>query len=373
MSVNLERHADTLVAAKRSDDRARLVHESRVLSRLHHPGVIEHIKLLDTEPPALLTAWAGTDTWARRTPSTASEACEALAALAATLTDLHDAGVSHRELSPEHVIIANDGRPILCGLGGSGPASPEGIANDTEGLKGLVEHLRSSMDDSRSGVLTDLFDQLNDPTTNLVDFIRLASTSGGSATTPTVGPNRQRPTLVASATAVLILIFVLTVGLRIGGAGDSSAIVHSTNARPDLPSVSVLVPSTTTTISTVDGLHALGETPANAAPTTTIHGEPSTAIGLIEHGGRRYGLGSTGDVVVQGDWNCNGEDTPAILQISSGRVAVFDAWPAPNRQQIPAFTSTPLDAESLMADHVNGCDILRAIGPYGSTIIGIHP
>ncbi len=372
MSVNLERHAETLVAAKRTADPERLIHESAVLDGLRHPGIVEHIGLLETDPPTLLTAWAGTDTWARRTPSTPARACEALASLAATISDLHDAGVSHRGISPEHVIVANDGRPILCSLGRSGPADPEGVATDIEALKQLVDHLRSSMDVARSGALSELAEQLSNPRRDLAGFIRLASSHSDPVDTSPAEPRRPRRVAITSASAVLLLVVA---GVTVGVVGhptippaavESTAIVAGSSSQTGAAD-----PPATTPVPTRP--HTDVTRTPGGVPTTTIEMASAPTVNVVEHDGRSYGVGSSGDVVVTGDWNCDGVITAAVLQVSTGRVAVFDDWPAPNRQQTPAFTSAQRDAVSLMTEHVDGCDVLRAVSPYGSTIIGIDP
>jgi len=93
---------------------------------------------------------------------------------------------------------------------------------------------------------------------------------------------------------------------------------------------------------------------------------------VVEHAGRRYGLGSPDDVVVVGDWDCDGDPTPAILQLATGRVAVFNRWPNAGESLLPSFVGDSIDSNSLMADHVGACDVLRAVGPYGSTILTLE-
>jgi hypothetical protein len=43
-------------------------------------------------------------------------------------------------------------------------------------------------------------------------------------------------------------------------------------------------------------------------------------------GDRRYEVGRPGDLVVIGDWDCDGAATPAVLRPASGEVFVFAAW-----------------------------------------------
>lgn len=48
--------------------------------------------------------------------------------------------------------------------------------------------------------------------------------------------------------------------------------------------------------------------------------------GVIRAGWRRWAVGSAGDVVALGDWNCDGATTPAVLRPETGGVFVFDLW-----------------------------------------------
>lgn len=48
--------------------------------------------------------------------------------------------------------------------------------------------------------------------------------------------------------------------------------------------------------------------------------------GVIRAGWRRWAVGSAGDVVALGDWNCDGATTPAVLRPQTGGVFVFDLW-----------------------------------------------
>ena len=43
-----------------------------------------------------------------------------MASLATTVADLHDMGIVHGAIVPEHVLVAPDGRPVLCGFGSAG-------------------------------------------------------------------------------------------------------------------------------------------------------------------------------------------------------------------------------------------------------------
>ena len=48
------------------------------------------------------------------------------ASLAQTLADLHQLGVSHGNLLAEHVVLTDDGTPVLCSFADAGVAGPSG-------------------------------------------------------------------------------------------------------------------------------------------------------------------------------------------------------------------------------------------------------
>ena len=90
---------------------------------------------------------------------------------------------------------------------------------------------------------------------------------------------------------------------------------------------------------------------------------------IITHLGRRYGVGQLGDVAILGDWTCDGEVTMALLQPSTGLVAVFATWPAPSERLEADYVTVIEGAVDLRNDPIDGCDHLRVIHAGGSTLI----
>ncbi len=93
--------------------------------------------------------------------------------------------------------------------------------------------------------------------------------------------------------------------------------------------------------------------------------EPGT---VLEHGGRLYGVGAPGDFVETGDWDCDGEPTPAIVRPSTGDVVLFDAWPAPNQSiamPVRWEVHAPTGAEAVAH---GSCDLLRVYTSAGSRL-----
>ena len=111
--------------------------------------------------------------------------------------------------------------------------------------------------------------------------------------------------------------------------------------------------------------------PTLIPPTPTPPGDAAAHQrgAIVEHGGSRYLVGTAGDFVATGDWDCDGEPTPAIIRPSTGHVVLFDTWPAagqsvamPVRWQV----ETPTGAEAVTH---GPCDLLRVYTPAGSRLL----
>jgi hypothetical protein len=113
-----------------AEEAARLAREAEQLETARHPGVVELVGVDGSGVGSmLLTAHVEGPTLALVGPLPLEEAAGLLAALATTLADLHDLGVVHGAVAPEHVIVGAGGRPVLCGLAyGGRSGEPPGPA-----------------------------------------------------------------------------------------------------------------------------------------------------------------------------------------------------------------------------------------------------
>ena len=89
----------------------------------------------------------------------------------------------------------------------------------------------------------------------------------------------------------------------------------------------------------------------------------------MEHRGRRYAIGVPGDIVLAGDWDCDGVRTPSIVRPGTGAVVLFDAWPDPGatismpiRWQIAGLSDARVEAQG-------SCDVLRVRTASGSHLL----
>jgi hypothetical protein len=107
--------------AESATEAARLRREADLLDVATHPGLVEPLGFDDGPRPVLRTAYVGaalSDIDALEVEEVAGVA----AAVATTLADLHGIGLVHGAVSPSHVLLDDDGRPVLCGLGYGGLA-----------------------------------------------------------------------------------------------------------------------------------------------------------------------------------------------------------------------------------------------------------
>ena len=123
-STSIEVHATHgIVVVKRSTDPAgleRLRREATVLDAARHPGVVDLVeRRSDDGHPVVMTRWVGPLSLAATGRLPIDQVAATVAALSETVADLHELGLVHRNLRSEHVLLATDGRPVLCGFGGA--------------------------------------------------------------------------------------------------------------------------------------------------------------------------------------------------------------------------------------------------------------
>ncbi len=146
-----------------------------------------------------------------------------------------------------------------------------------------------------------------------------------------------------------------------GGAPDHTATGgapdHTATGRP-------------TTGSDATGRDATGaDNPAyTSLSATEPGGSAEPAAGLIhDRDGRRYAIGTEGDLVVIGDWDCDGVATPAIARPGTGQVAMFDRWPPPEA------TISESDASARrVVDDLIGVELERGDGPGACDRLRVH-
>ncbi len=97
------------------------------------------------------------------------------------------------------------------------------------------------------------------------------------------------------------------------------------------------------------------ECPPVAPPTADVDGdgcpEALSAHGtIVDAGVARWSLGEEGDHVALGDWDCDGQATPALLRPATGDVFVFDGWAAAGEPLTVAPTARVEGAAGIRAE-----------------------
>jgi hypothetical protein len=363
-SVTVSRIGERLVVVKAAegDSAERIRSEARILQALDHPGLVQVVDVDDGEDSVVLrTAFAGPDTWASRPLDDPLARAAGIAAVAAIVADMHDRGVTHGSLTADHVIRGDDDRPILCSLSRSRGDGPVERGADIEALAMLIEQ-PPLPDGSAAAALGALARRMRaggcDAPAVVAEANRIAAGNGHHSG----GADRRRQMVGAAVVVAVAAGSTLAVAgaTRLGGSGARPPAAPS-GTRPEL--VAASTPASEPLV------------PATAAPSgpavTTGPDDPVASGGLVlDHDGRRYLIGSAGDMVALGDWDCDGEPTPALLRPTTGEIAVFDRWPEPDATISNPGSWTITGATSLSAEPDGSCDRLRVDTAEGSRLLG---
>ncbi len=119
--------------------------------------------------------------------------------------------------------------------------------------------------------------------------------------------------------------------------------------------------------------HSHGETsadvdvpPASPPAPALVSSRPG---GVIEAAGLRWQVGTPADQVVEGDWNCDGEATLALLHPPSGQLYRFDTWSPADADLRGTPISRVAGGQLLRAGDLDddGCDDLLVESSDGTT------
>ncbi len=123
---------------------ARLRREADLLEAATHPGLVELLSIDDGPETVLRTLAVDGPSLAEAAALGVDEVAGVVAATASTVADLHALGIVHGAVSPDHVLLVGDGRPVLCSLGHGGLVGEPGVADpagDVAALGALIEAL----------------------------------------------------------------------------------------------------------------------------------------------------------------------------------------------------------------------------------------
>jgi hypothetical protein len=138
-----------VVKIARDHDVVALCREASMLAGLHREGVMSGVvRLVATgggeDRFGLATAHAGVHTLhTLPTPSIATAfglACEVFNSVA----QLHERGVAHGRIQPDHVVVGPTGQALLCGLRSAGPVTADGASADVGQAAAVCSELVSA-------------------------------------------------------------------------------------------------------------------------------------------------------------------------------------------------------------------------------------
>lgn len=424
-AVTVSRSEGCLVAVKQvpAERAGEVEREADLLKRLDHPGLVRFVDIVETVDGgrALHTEFVNSDTWATRPLTDPAERAAGMAALAAVVADLHHLGVAHLQLTPGHVLHGENDRPVLCGLTLAAEATTENCHTDLMALADLCQDpalargalngkLSLVADAARSGTLSarELARRLDLLAAKRAMGIEPLRAGRGGVLEGL--KRRARPKSLATAAAVaaaVIAAFVLGSWSRgpepplitpalvsgpalsgedptgqglISGSGltDNQGLIDT----PDpIDSQGVADGSGSTDGSIAGAVVDPSGSPDPSLPATTLPAARAAdgssvdaavsvqeAAAVLEHGGRRYAVGATGDFVETGDWDCDGRLTAAIVRPSTGDIVLFDTWPEPGETvSLPARwnVDSPTGADAIAH---GPCDLLRVYTTAGSRL-----
>jgi hypothetical protein len=345
--------------------------EGERLRRASHPGVVS---VLRSAPVAdgweLVMAHGGRSLSTLRRP-TAAQLAGIAAGVSSTLADLHEIGITHGRLDPSHVLVGDNGRPRLCGLGdGSGPASPE---DDVASLGRLLIELLGN-DEAAEPIP----DRRWRPRRRWHGWERralLLLADQATADAPSRRPSARR---FAAAVSEAVPAPVPSQPLPSDDRADVDPIERlrpaseASGAAPSRPlrALTVAVAGGVLVVLAITRLQAGGPavTTGEVAPDTAadIRVAAPVAGSVLVADGRRYRVGQDGDHLLVGDWRCDGVPTPAAFRPSTHEVFVFDRWTAEEPIRVEAIATVADSVELISAG--DRCPTLAVRTSHGAVV-----
>ncbi len=342
--------------------RGRVRREAAALEQLRSNAVVELVELRETESSTtLVTTYVGARTLADASRLHPAEILRALRETCRVLTDLHRRGWAHGNLTAEHVILGPRSRVRLCSLGDATPltAEPSNLPGPSAGVGADGGSGNERGDDLGQlvAVLNWLVElpvsggtfrerrewrRMRSRLLLAVGPARAGTDAHGRATADRIEaladrlamekPSRIRGLVFAGG--VVAIAVLLLAGFMPGDAGGDQG-------PPEFP------PERTA---------ALREAPADdTASAGKRVAVPRGAPGnFVASDGKIYRIGSEGDQVVIGDWNCDGNRSALVLRPSSGEVFHFRTWAGADRPVESQLIKVIEDATLLRA-HGDGC------------------
>lgn len=396
-----EDESDLVVKHREGDrDVAALQAEAELLRFAAHPGVVEMVR-------SEASAAAGWELTVRRVPGadltgvgpwTADEVAGYGAAVATTLADLHDVGVVHGRLAPEHLLVDLVGRPVICGFGHARRCLGEPAADAWKAadVADLARCLAARTPAGSPRALDRAIDRAITAKRRPMSARQLAALLGRATSAPTLpgpstpGPSTPGPSTPSSSTP----------GPSTPGSGDETSpsptaapggAIRLYHWRPGRRQAALggvfLAAAAVTVVLTLGPLLFRspvvrgGRGPLPPSQSSAVRASsalPCPAVddgcgplpspgGVVALARGRFRIGRPGDVVVLGRWTCTTTALAALLRPSNGAVWVFWRWAHVGGRATATLLARVVGARSLrVLPEAGGCDrveVLRRSGP----------
>jgi hypothetical protein len=339
--------------ARSAAERRQLANEADVLRVVAHPGVVQLVEVEGDEPPDGLVL--------RRVPGSAltqlglqpAAVIAGLgAAIATTLADLHDLGIQHGAIEASHVLLDDQGRPVLCSFGRARRNLPRGLGDTyiREDVSALARLLLAQLErDAAPGVDRPLR--------------RAAGTGRRSGDARWLA--RQLALRVPGARLPVLSVETDPSELGTAMSTETGAAPHLACHRHGRHHSRRPIRRTLLLWAGVGllGLAAVTATrpwsllpPARGRqlPCPQVDmgcGPVPTPAGVLTTATGRYLVGDPDDVVVLGRWRCGSIALPAVLRPETEELWAFVAWPTPGHG-VPG---------QLVTNHLRGAWGLRVL------------
>lgn len=376
----------------------RLRREAEALRRAVHPGVVELVDadLEGDDGVVLRTAFVGGGTLAECLGTIdAARGTKVAAALTSTLADLHERGIAHQRLTPDHVLVTEDDQVQLCGFAeavyrsDAAPCDPDVAAIDVEAVATIVQAIAESSptDVASLQAVTGRVlgaDPLARPSMRTLARALATLAGGADEAVPPVAqgrrllparpcPSGRRPRLPRGRARSAILVVVAVTSVSATAVLATTMSSPRSPSRPDAASSPASPPPDT------------GSPTTAASPPTTTSPEPEpvrvwppdpeprpetdpevveVASGVVSSSGGRWQVAPADDLVAVGDWNCDGLATPAVVRHGTGRIWVYTHWAEGIEAKLANDTTAP-DAVSAEAVDDDGCHQLEVVDSAG--------